>query len=131
MHEILADTAEDQVISKEVMTVFHYHDNSIDVPGLIQGINILATGATIKGSTTNHEEQHEVAAELAEIRRQLAQDDSQNNVGKVAFDAIYKLIHSASDPNAALEEDRESASVAAIETPLVRTKLADLSEKVE
>lgn len=130
LHEILADTAEDQEISKEAMTVFHYHDNSINVSGSIQGSNISTTGASITGSTAHFEEQQEVAAELAEIRRQLAQDDSQNNVGKVAFDAIDKLIHSASDPNAALEEVRESASVAAKESPLVRTKLADLCERV-
>lgn len=69
VHEILADTAEDQEVSKEAMTVFHYHDNSIDVSGSIQGSNISATGASITGSTTNFEEQQEVAAELAEISR--------------------------------------------------------------
>ncbi|MCP9851232.1 hypothetical protein [Cyanobium sp. Morenito 9A2] len=130
LNEILVDTAEDQEISKEAMTVFHYHDNSINVSGPIQGSNISTTGSSISGSTASFEEQQEVASELAEIRRQLAQEDTAKNVSKVAIEAIDKLIHSASDPNAALEEVSESASIAIKDSPLVRTKLVDLCERI-
>jgi hypothetical protein len=130
LNEILVDTVEDQEISKEAMHVFHYHDNSINVSGSIQGSIISTTGSSITGSTARFEDQQEVAAELAEIRRQLAQDDAAEKVGKATFDAIDKLIQSTTDPNAILEEVSESASIAIKDSPLVRTKLVDLCERI-
>jgi hypothetical protein len=130
LNEILVDTVEDQEISKEAMNVFYYHDNSINVSGSIQGSIISTAGSSITGSTAHFEDQQEVAAELAEIRRQLAQDDAAEKVGKATFDAIDKLILSTTDPNAVLEEVSESASIAIKDSPLVRTKLVDLCERI-
>jgi hypothetical protein len=129
--EILEDSRESSELSRETMTVFNHHDNSINMSGTIQGSNVAISGSSVAGSNASYEVNQEVAAELEEIRRQLTQAGLSIDANQAALAAIEKLNHATSDPNITIEAVRESAGIAIASSPLAKSKLLGLVERID
>jgi hypothetical protein len=128
LDEIMEDIGDQREVSKEAITVFHYHDHSVTVHGNIQGGYVTGSGATISGASASYGTDGELSVVLNEMRSLVSEVAA--NQKEAVEQAIDLMLRSINDQSVSSSEIAAAASIIVKASPTLGQRLKDITGRI-
>ena len=121
-------TGDHQDFAQAPMIVTHFHDNSVNIHGNVQGSNVAAGGSNILGSSASYNNSEELVDALKAliplIRTEVTSREDEIK------DAIDFLVRAVGDPSIPATEVEQAASLVVSSSPTLKQRLGDIVGRI-